>query len=135
MTRRVGNTEIEGRVVSVGTMSTRLSRREEMMLRRLISANGRMVTRSAMVDAMWEGRADGIEEKTVDTILSRLRHKLGLIGSDIVIQTTYGEGWVIPRDTQSRTFVLTTLQYTAVMQCIDGHGNDRVAQIARAALS
>ena len=135
MTRKIGNTEIEGRAVCANDMSARLSRREHMMLRCLIDAKGRMVARGDMVDTMWEGRADGIEEKTVDTILSRLRHKLAAIGSDITIHTSYGEGWLIPRDTQSRTFVLTPLEYSAVMQCIDGHGNYRVAQIARAAMS
>lgn len=63
------------------------------VMRALMVANGRIVTRSTLVDAMWGGRDDGPEDKHLDVVIHRLRRDLAAIRAPIFIRNEWGVGF------------------------------------------
>jgi two-component system, OmpR family, response regulator QseB len=78
------------RTVTIGGKSIALSATELRLFEVLIAARGRMLSKSAIEERLydWEG---GIESNTIEVYVSRLRRKLG----KHVIQTARGLGYMI----------------------------------------
>ena len=67
-----------------------LSASEARLLSVLVRHAGRVVSRNALIDALWDCGEDGVSENTLSVTVKRLRDKLG--GS--AIRTVYGLGYV-----------------------------------------
>ncbi len=67
-----------------------LSASEARLLSVLVKNAGRVVNRSALIDALWDCGEDGVSENALSVIVKRLRDKLG--GG--AIRTVYGLGYV-----------------------------------------
>jgi two-component system, OmpR family, phosphate regulon response regulator PhoB len=63
---------------------------EFRLLLTFVSAPGRVRSRTTLIHAVW-GEATELEERTVDTLVKRLRQKLGSVGDQI--QTVRGVGY------------------------------------------
>jgi DNA-binding response OmpR family regulator len=81
--------------VTVRNQSVDLTRTEFKLLSTLIESTGRVLTRDALLTAVWPTDSD-IEIRTVDTHLRRLREKLGAAGR--LIQTIRGFGYRIDEE-------------------------------------
>ena len=71
-----------------------LSASEARLLSVLVKNAGRVVSRSALVDALWDCGEDGVSENTLSVTVKRLRDKLG----GDAIRTVYGLGYVWKED-------------------------------------
>ncbi len=79
------------RQVTVGGASAPLAPKEFDLLRALIEAHGRVLSREFLLDRVWGyARAGEIESRTVDVHVRRLRQKLGAEGRRIVTAKTAG---------------------------------------------
>ncbi len=67
-----------------------LSASEARLLSVLVKNAGRVVSRSALIDALWDCGEDGVSENALSMTVKRLRDKLG--GG--AIRTVYGLGYV-----------------------------------------
>ena len=78
--------------VSVGGLMLALTPKEFDLLRALVEANGRVLSREFLLDRVWGySRASEIESRTVDVHVRRLRVKLGSEGRRIL--TIKGTGY------------------------------------------
>ena len=78
--------------VSVGGLTVALTPKEFDLLRALVEANGRVLSREFLLDRVWGySRASEIESRTVDVHVRRLRVKLGSEGRRIL--TIKGAGY------------------------------------------
>jgi len=75
--------EVEGQVVDLTSIEFKL-------LHDLMSRRGRVQSRDALLDRVW-GYAAGVETRTVDTHVKRLREKLGPAGA--YVETVRGVGY------------------------------------------
>ncbi len=75
--------EVDGEVVDLTSIEFKL-------LHDLMSRRGRVQSRDALLDRVW-GYATGVETRTVDTHVKRLREKLGRAGA--YIETVRGVGY------------------------------------------
>jgi DNA-binding response OmpR family regulator len=83
--------------VTVGGVPVALTRREFDLLRALIEARGRVLSREFLLDHVWGYTAAGeIESRTVDVHVRRLRQKLGVEGQRI--GTVTGVGYRLETD-------------------------------------
>jgi two-component system phosphate regulon response regulator PhoB len=83
--------------VSVDGAAVNLTRREFDLLRALVEARGRVLSREFLLDHVWGYAAAGeIESRTVDVHVRRLRQKLGPFGRRI--GTVTGVGYRLERD-------------------------------------
>lgn len=83
--------------VSVDGVAVNLTRREFDLLRALVEAGGRVLSREFLLDRVWGYTAAGeIESRTVDVHVRRLRQKLGPAGQRI--GTVTGVGYRLERD-------------------------------------
>jgi DNA-binding response OmpR family regulator len=83
--------------VSVDGVAVNLTRREFDLLRALVEAGGRVLSREFLLDRVWGYTAAGeIESRTVDVHVRRLRQKLGRAGQRI--GTVTGVGYRLERD-------------------------------------
>lgn len=79
------------RQVSVGGTAVALTPKEFDLLRALIEARGRVLSREQLLDRVWGyARASEIESRTVDVHVRRLRQKLGDEGRRIVTAKSVG---------------------------------------------
>ncbi len=84
---RVGTLSVDlGRhIVAVGGMEVPLTPKEFDLLRALVEAHGRVLSREFLLDRVWGyTHAREIESRTVDVHVRRLRQKLGAEGSRIL---------------------------------------------------
>jgi phosphate regulon transcriptional regulator PhoB len=83
--------------VTVGGAAVALTRREFDLLRALVEARGRVLSREFLLDHVWGYTAAGeIESRTVDVHVRRLRQKLGAEGQRI--GTVTGVGYRLETD-------------------------------------
>lgn len=80
------------RQVRVHGTEIRLTGREFQILEILLRNAGRVVTRSMLLEAVWDYRFDP-QTNIVDQHVSRLRQKLGEEGADSAIETVRGVGY------------------------------------------
>ena len=71
-----------------------LTRREYSLLELLLRNKGRVLSRSAIVEAVWGYDAD-IEENTLDAFIRLLRNKIEAPGMPRLIRTVRGVGYAL----------------------------------------
>ncbi len=72
-----------------------LSEREAQLLRYLAASPGRAISREEILLHVWQVRPDGIETRTIDMHIARLREKLGdTSGSPRILKTVRGKGYM-----------------------------------------
>lgn len=71
-----------------------LRRREALILGALLMRRDRVVTRDALIDAIY-GFDDEIESNTLEAQVSRLRKKLAELGGDVEIRSIRGIGYIL----------------------------------------
>jgi DNA-binding response OmpR family regulator len=90
---RIGEMEVdfERHEVLVKGQCVHLAPKEMSILRILIEAGGKVLSRSKLLEVIW-GHDQGMEidTRTVDQHMARLRHKLGSEGARIVTITHFG---------------------------------------------
>jgi two-component system phosphate regulon response regulator PhoB len=82
--------EPERRRCFVAGVEVELTAKEFEILQSLMSRGGRVMTRDALLEAVW-GTDISVTSRTIDTDLKRLREKLGECGS--LIETVRGVGY------------------------------------------
>jgi len=71
-----------------------LRRREALILEALLMRRDRVIAREALVEAIY-GFDDEIESNTLEAQVSRLRKKLGQLGSNVEIRSMRGIGYIL----------------------------------------
>ena len=71
-----------------------LRRREALILETLLMRRNRVVTRDALIEAIY-GLDDEIESNTLEAQMSRLRRKLIELGGDVEIRSMRGIGYIL----------------------------------------
>lgn len=71
-----------------------LPRRERMALELLLRRRGRVVSRQALVEALW-GFEDEVEPNTLESHVSRLRRRLRELDAGVEIRTVRGLGYML----------------------------------------
>ena len=96
--------DLDRYTASIAGRAISLTPKEFELLRELIEARGRVVRRDAVLERVWQyGRRSGIESRTLDVHIRRLRKKLGEEGTRIVTVRNVGYRmdispvWVTPR--------------------------------------
>lgn len=88
------------RVATVGDRPLPLSRREFDLLQRLVAAAGGIVTRDALVAAVW-GADAGVSDNALDVYVGYLRRRLAEIQGAPAIETLRGRGFRLLPSNQS----------------------------------
>ncbi|HLW85373.1 MAG TPA: response regulator transcription factor [Candidatus Sulfotelmatobacter sp.] len=101
-TLRVADLVLEpaSREVSRGPMRIPLTRTEYNLLERLVFRAGKVVSRRALIEAVW-GFDREIEENTLDAFMHLLRNKIDPPGRAKLIHTVRGVGYMIRPDSQA----------------------------------
>jgi DNA-binding response OmpR family regulator len=86
---RVGTNE-----VTVAGQKAFLRRREALILEALLMRRDRVVTRDALIEAIY-GFDDEIESNTLEAQVSRLRKKLSELGGNVEIRSMRGIGYIL----------------------------------------
>lgn len=87
-------TDSANRAVIVAGSSVVLTEREFELARYLLSRFGKVVTRGELLKNVWRITADGLETRTIDTHMSKLRKKLGLDGAHgVKLTSIYNHGY------------------------------------------
>ena len=84
------------REVLVGGLPVQLTYKEFELLRLLLEARGRVLTREILMDRVWDMAADR-ENRTLDVHVRTLRAKLGSAGA--LVETVRGVGYRLREDT------------------------------------
>lgn len=97
---RLGNTIVRldrGEVVEAGVAQATLSQRECSILRYLAANAGRAIARDELLHRVWGIDPRGVETRTVDMHVARLRDKLAVSAGDEdeFIQTVRGKGYML----------------------------------------
>ena len=72
-----------------------LSRTEQRLLRCLIENRGKNVSRNYLIDEIWQGESEFVEEHALTVAVNRLRKKLGIDKNHPdYIKTVYGVGYI-----------------------------------------
>jgi two-component system alkaline phosphatase synthesis response regulator PhoP len=84
--------------VSVDGETIDLTSKEFGLLRVLIEANGRLLTREALLEMVWGyEQSVEVETRTVDVHISKLRKKIGVAGSRILTVRNSGYRFLFDR--------------------------------------
>lgn len=78
-----------------GNTILELSKTEQRMLRCLIENKGKNLSRSQLIDYIWQGDTEYVEEHALTVVVNRLRNKLG--NDSECIKTVYGVGYTWTR--------------------------------------
>ncbi len=73
-----------------GNEAVELSKTEQRLLKIFVRNPGRTLTREMLIDRVWSGGAEFVEENALSVTVKRLRQKLG----DVPIKSVYGIGYV-----------------------------------------
>jgi DNA-binding response OmpR family regulator len=74
-------TDSNDRAVLVAGSAIALTEKEFELARYLLAHAGKVVTRGELLKKVWRIQAEGLETRTIDTHMSKLRRKLGFDGS------------------------------------------------------
>lgn len=81
-----------------GNANLELSKTEQRLLRCLIENKGRNVNRNQLIDEVWQGETEFVDEHALTVAVNRLRSKLGDNPSNPeCIKTVYGMGYTWSR--------------------------------------
>lgn len=83
---------------SRGKEMLELSRTEQKLLRCLLESRGRTVSRELLIDRVWSGETEYVDEHALTVAVNRLRKKLEEKGSPERIRTVYGIGYMWLQD-------------------------------------
>ena len=83
--------DMKARVCRVGAAEVALTATEFQMLAALMAEPDRLMTRPAMVAALW-GAASQVADRTLDSHLRNLRRKLAEAGLPEAVETVHGQG-------------------------------------------
>ena len=101
---RLGHTAVRldrGEVVEAGRVRATLSPRECGILRYLAANAGRAIARDELLHRVWGLDPRGVETRTVDMHIARLREKLaGADGAADAIMTVRGKGYMLSRSVE-----------------------------------
>lgn len=87
-------TDSNDRAVVVAGSPVVLTEREFELAKYLLARFGKVVTRAELLKNVWRIAADGIETRTIDTHMSKLRKKLGLDGvHGLKLTSIYNHGY------------------------------------------
>jgi DNA-binding response OmpR family regulator len=87
-------TDSANRSVIVGGSPVVLTEREFELAKYLLARFGKVVTRAELLKNVWRIAAEGLETRTIDTHMSKLRKKLGLDGGHgIKLTSIYNHGY------------------------------------------
>lgn len=78
-----------------GSNILELSKTEQRLLRCLIENKGKNLRRSQLIDDIWQGDTEYVEEHALTVVVNRLRNKLG--NDSECIKTVYGVGYTWTR--------------------------------------
>ena len=70
-----------------------LSKTEQKLLKLLLENRGRTLTREQMIDFVWSGSGEFIDENALSVAINRLRNKIGDTSPGKYIKTVYGIGY------------------------------------------
>jgi DNA-binding response OmpR family regulator len=96
---RCGNLHVdwERRLVKSKRKAVELTPKEFDLLKTLVEANGRVLSREALLEQVWGyERAVEIQSRTVDLHVSQLRQKLGIEGKRLLTVTGAGYRFQMP---------------------------------------
>ncbi|MFN8111353.1 MAG: response regulator transcription factor [Thermoleophilia bacterium] len=85
------------RIVEVDGSSVVLTAREFALLEVLLDRPGELVTRTQLIERVWDDRYDGLSN-LVDVYIARLRRKLGSAERPWPLRTVRGAGYVLDSD-------------------------------------
>ena len=85
-------------MVNAAGESERLSEREAEILRYLAASRGRAVSRDEILQRVWGLDTRGLETRTVDMHVRRLRGKLGAVGDWIETVRGFGYRFRVPEE-------------------------------------
>lgn len=78
-------------IVTVNDRPTRLTKKEFRLLQVLLEAKGRVLSRDALLEQAWpHSSIHGLDTRTVDVHIGRLRRKLGTAGHNIITVRNVG---------------------------------------------
>lgn len=80
---------------SFGGRKARLSRNEARLLRRLMEADGRLLTRGDLMDELWSADVF-VDDNTLTVNVTRLKASLAAIGAEGRVETLRGSGYRMP---------------------------------------
>lgn len=83
------------RRVQVDGAPLALSPKEYLLLEALLAARGRVMTRGALFEALYDSRSEA-SDKVIEVLVSTLRAKLARAGVDDLIETRRGFGYLVP---------------------------------------
>ena len=72
-----------------------LSKKEQRLLRLLVDNKGKSLSRSQLIDYIWQGDTEYVDEHALTVVVNRLRNKLG--SGEECIKTVYGIGYTWTR--------------------------------------
>ncbi len=78
--------------VTWGGKETGLTRNEALLLEALLAADGRVVSRQRLLDALWD-ESEFIDDNTLTVNVTRLRRRLAALGLESTVHTVRGEGY------------------------------------------
>lgn len=84
--------------LTVGGRRVELTRNEGRLLQLLLEKKGRIVSRDAMMTALWESDSF-VDENTLSVNVNRLRRKLEAAGLPDFIRTKKGAGYLVEEET------------------------------------
>ncbi len=91
-----GPLEVDAEALCIwrGTESQALSDREYRMIQFFAANPGRVITREALYEQVWEDRMSDLGTRTVDMHIAKLRHKIELNSAEpTLIKTVRGSGY------------------------------------------
>ncbi len=89
--------DFESRELRSESETVGLSEREADLLRYLITHIGRPVSRDELIEHVWNLNPRGLQTRTVDVHVGRLREKLATVTSLSQVKTLRGRGYVFER--------------------------------------
>lgn len=87
--------DIEHRTVSKDGRSVILSNTEFLLLKELVKVPGRVLSKSDLLDRVWNVRSETIQTNTVEMTITKVRKRLSEVGSRIAIHCTRNIGYWI----------------------------------------
>ena len=93
---RIGDLEIDPRArqVRIGGQPLALTPKEYALLEALCSERGRVFTRSALFERLYDARSES-SDKVIEVLVSTLRAKLARAGINDLVETRRGYGYVV----------------------------------------
>jgi len=86
--------DASNRAIMVAGEAVTLTEREFELARYLLAHLGKVVTRTELLKNVWRISAEGLETRTIDTHMSKLRRKLGFDGAHgIKLNSIYNHGY------------------------------------------